>query len=251
MGSACSALKDRTSQEAPSRGELPVRTYFQDRSVDMENKKTEQRRPPRFELSAGILCLDFVNTLDNRPSEEPKELLAHYADLVQFAEDTGVLTARQAYYLTHRADALPYVAQQTLRSAIELREAIYGIFWAVANRRKVPPAGLATLNKFVREAGRHSLLEQTNGHFVLHMEDHANPQPALDAVLWPIARSAADLLVSDHLPFVRACSSKTCQWLFVDTSKSHRRRWCNMRLCGNRAKVRRFYARRKTSGQPA
>ena len=46
----------------------------------MGNAKTEQRRPPRFELTAGILCLDFVNTLDDRPSDEPKELLAHYAE---------------------------------------------------------------------------------------------------------------------------------------------------------------------------
>jgi predicted RNA-binding Zn ribbon-like protein len=211
----------------------------------MQNTKTEKRRPPRFELSAGILCLDFVNTLDDRPSDEPKELLAQYADLVRFAEDTGVLTSRQADHLTQRADARPGDAQQTLRSGVELREAMYGIFWAVANRRKVPPTAVATLNKYVREAGHHSVLVQTNGHFVWQFDDHASPELAFDTILWPIVRSAADLLVSDHLPFVRTCSSKTCQWLFVDTSKSHRRRWCNMRLCGNRAKVRRFYARQK------
>ncbi len=217
-------------------------------SLDMQNTKTEKRRPPRFELSAGILCLDFVNTLDDRPSDEPKELLAQYADLVRFAEDTGILTSRQADHLAQRADARPDDAQQTLRSAIELREAMYGIFWALANRRKVPPPALETLNKFVREAGSHSVLVQTNGHFVLQFDDHGNPEPAFDAILWPIVQSAADLLVSDQLPFVRTCSSKTCQWLFVDTSKSHRRRWCNMRLCGNRAKVRRFYARQKRAG---
>ncbi len=216
-------------------------------SLDMQNTKTEKRNPPRFELSAGTLCLDFVNTLDDRPSDQPKELLAQYADLVRFAEETGILSSKQADHLTERADTHPDDAQQTLRSAIKLREAMYGIFWAVANRRKVPPPAVATLNTFVREAGRHSVLVQTNGHFVLQFDDHANPDPAFDAILWPIVRSAADLLVSDHLPFVRACSSKTCQWLFVDTSKSHRRRWCNMRLCGNRAKVSRFYARQKTA----
>src|SRR5207249_439631 len=55
----------------------------------------------------------------------------------------------------------------------------------------------------------------------------------------------ADLLASDHLKFVRACESKTCQWLFLDMSRNHRRRWCKMNLCGNRAKARRFYARQK------
>ena len=55
------------------------------------NKKVTRRREPRFELSAGVLCLDFVNTLDDRPSGEPKELLKQYMDLVRFAEDTGIL----------------------------------------------------------------------------------------------------------------------------------------------------------------
>jgi predicted RNA-binding Zn ribbon-like protein len=63
--------------------------------------------------------------------------------------------------------------------------------------------------------------------------------------LWPTVRSAAELLASNNLPFVRACSSKTCQWFFLDTSKNHLRRWCSMKLCGNRAKVRKFYARQR------
>jgi predicted RNA-binding Zn ribbon-like protein len=212
----------------------------------MGKAKTEQRRTPRFELTAGVLCLDFVNTLDDRPSDEPTELLAEFPDMVRFAEDAGVLTSRQADHVAQRADARPDDARQALSSAIELREAMHDIFWAIVQRRKVPQAALTTLNKFVREAGGHSVLVQTNGHFVLQFEDQANPEPAFDSILWPIVRSATELLVSDHLPFVRACSSKTCQWLFVDTSKSHRRRWCNMRLCGNRAKVSRFYARQKT-----
>jgi predicted RNA-binding Zn ribbon-like protein len=213
----------------------------------MPNTKIEKRRPLQFELTAGILCLDFVNTLDDRPSDQPKELLAQYSDLVRFVEDTGIVTVRQADHLIERADARPDDAQQALDSAIVLREALYGIFWAAAHRRKIPPPAIANLNKFVGEAGRHSVLVQTNGYFVWQFDDHAHSEPALDTILWPIVRSAADLLVSDHLPFVRACSSKTCQWLFVDTSKNHRRRWCNMRLCGNRAKVRRFYARQKTA----
>ena len=208
----------------------------------MPNTKAEK---PPFELTASILCLDFVNTLDDRPSDQPKELLAQYSDLVRFGKETGIITSRQADYLTRRADARPGEARQTLDSAVVLREALYEIFWAVAHRCKIPPDALVILNKFVSEAGSHSVLVPVNGHFVLQIDDQTNPEPAFDAVLWPIVRSAADLLVSDSLPFVRACSSKTCQWLFVDTSKSHRRRWCNMRLCGNRAKVRRFYARQK------
>ena len=70
---------------------------------------------------------------------------------------------------------------------------------------------------------------------------------ALDAMLWPIARAAADLLASSDVALVRACSSPTCQWFFLDTSKNHHRRWCSMKQCGNRAKVRKFYAKKKTA----
>ena len=46
---------------------------------------------------------------------------------------------------------------------------------------------------------------------------------------------------------VRECGASDCAWLFLDTSKNHHRRWCDMTRCGNRAKVRRFYARRIAS----
>ena len=70
---------------------------------------------------------------------------------------------------------------------------------------------------------------------------------SLSAMLRPIARAAADLLTSSDLALVRTCASPTCRWFFLDTSKNHHRRWCSMKQCGNRAKVRRFYAKKKTA----
>ncbi len=68
---------------------------------------------------------------------------------------------------------------------------------------------------------------------------------ALDSPLWSIARSAADLLTSDELARVRECDGLDCTWLFLDCSRSRSRRWCSMASCGNRAKARRHYHRRK------
>jgi predicted RNA-binding Zn ribbon-like protein len=62
--------------------------------------------------------------------------------------------------------------------------------------------------------------------------------------VWLIAHSALQLLLSDALARVRACGADSCRWLFLDTSKNHTRRWCNMKVCGNRAKARRFQERR-------
>src|SRR6185437_14794355 len=67
---------------------------------------------------------------------------------------------------------------------------------------------------------------------------------ALDAVLWPISRAAADLLVSDaERRKVRQCGAGDCEWLFLDTSKNRSRQWCSMQSCGNREKARRHYQR--------
>jgi predicted RNA-binding Zn ribbon-like protein len=203
--------------------------------------KMARRRAPEFDLTGGVLCLDFVNTLDNRPSEEPKELLGSYLDLGRFGEDTGILAPGEVDRLFAMSQTRPGEAERALRAAIEMREAIYAVFWAIVNKRTVPALALATLNRYLQDAARHSRLILSKGHF----EWRCDESSSFDAVLWPIARSAADLLASDQLGLVRACSSQTCQWLFLDTSKNHRRRWCSMKLCGNRTKVRRFYARQK------
>ena len=203
----------------------------------------QRRRPPRFELSAGHLCLDFVNTLDDRPSGKPKELLERYTDLARFAEDTGILSELEVDELAKRSLMDPEGAAHSLRYAIELREAIYGIVSAVMKKQPVPAKELAQLNGQVQHAAEHSYLVRRNGKF----EWQFDRLGGFDAIAWRIARSAAELLSSDELGFVRACSSKSCQWLFLDTSKNHRRRWCSMKLCGNRSKAQRFYARRKSA----
>ncbi len=71
----------------------------------------------------------------------------------------------------------------------------------------------------------------------------ADDPNALDRMLWPLVRSAAELLVTGDLSRVRVCGGERCGWLFVDTSKNRSRRWCDMQDCGNVAKVRRFRTR--------
>ena len=61
--------------------------------------------------------------------------------------------------------------------------------------------------------------------------------------MWLLAQSAAELLTSASMEQVRACDADTCRWLFLDTSRNHTRRWCDMKVCGNRMKARRFQAR--------
>lgn len=193
----------------------------------------------------GAVCLDFVNTLDDRFSAEPKELLEQYVDLARFAEDTGIIGDAQVDRLMTRSMQRPEEAQRALASAVQLREAISEIFYALAKKKPAPAASLVILNQHVQEAAQHLGLVAGRHHFEWKFESDSYD---LFTPLWPIARDAAELMASERLEYVRACASKTCEWLFLDESKNHRRRWCDMTKCGNRAKVRRFYSRNKKAG---
>jgi predicted RNA-binding Zn ribbon-like protein len=206
--------------------------------------KIKRKTAPGFDLLAGVVCLDFVNTLDDRFTPDPKELLKHYRDLVRFAEDTGILSDQQVDRLLTRSIEHGDEAERALASAIQLREAISEIFYALARKKPVPEAALAILNQHVQETARH--LGLVAGRHRLEWKFDANSYD-LFAPLWPIARDAAELLASERVEYVRACASKTCQWIFLDESKNHRRRWCDMTKCGNRAKVKRFYVRQKSN----
>lgn len=192
----------------------------------------------------GAVCLDFVNTLDDRFTNKPKELLKSYVDLARFGEDTGILSDIQVDRLFPWSIEYKEEAEEALHAAIGLREAISEIFYAIVRTQPVPAAPLSALNGRVQESARHLLLVPSKARF--HWKFDSSMINSY-APLWPIARDAAELLASDRLKLVRACASKTCEWLFLDETKNHRRRWCDMTKCGNRAKAKRFYVRQKSA----
>jgi predicted RNA-binding Zn ribbon-like protein len=69
----------------------------------------------------------------------------------------------------------------------------------------------------------------------------------LDSPLWPVAKSAAQLLTSEKLGRVKLCAGEGCGWIFLDESRNSSRRWCDSRDCGNRERVRRHLARKRAS----
>jgi predicted RNA-binding Zn ribbon-like protein len=197
----------------------------------------------RFEFTGGNLCLDFTNTVNDRKSEHPKDLLGDYADLLAWGFEAGAISAKSMERLYARAADIPGHGQTALSYAIQLRDAIYAIFTAVADRRQIPGASLTALNVALQEASEHARIVHTGRRFTW---EWVLPDEHLNSVLWPVARAAAELLVADDLALVRQCASSDCTWLFLDKTKNHRRRWCEMRTCGNRDKARRYYARKNT-----
>ncbi|HET9298644.1 MAG TPA: ABATE domain-containing protein [Candidatus Polarisedimenticolaceae bacterium] len=196
-----------------------------------------------FDLSGGNLCLDFANTA--RHVDASREDLPTYPALVSFAEQTGTVTHAQARALLAAAAKKPAAAARVLSRAIELRGAIFRTFSAIAGGGDVRAEDLAVIDRLAADAAAHTHLAPCDGGF--HWELDAGALRELPGPLWPVVRSATDLLTSGAVATVRECALETCSWLFLDHSKNQKRRWCDMKICGNRSKARRHYARTKGS----
>jgi len=199
--------------------------------------------PDAFGFNSGSLCLDFANTVRARPISDRIEAIHSYGDLLSWAREATILTPGETAALAEDAERRPRLAAQALAQALAVREAIYALFSSHCAGLPAPPADLQTLNRAIGVAMAKSGLTLVGERF-----EWAWPgaHPSLDRVSWWVARSAAELLTSENLTSVRECAGYDCGRLFMDTTKNRSRRWCDMSTCGNRAKGRRHYERRRS-----
>jgi len=192
---------------------------------------------PIFDLDAGIVCLDFVNTLSSTSGEH----LNTYFDLLAFAQQSALLTQAEADRLRAHALRSPGAADTVVQHARLLRTTLRRIFSAIAADERPHDGDVDHLNHELALAMKHACLELRGDGFAWQWTGEELERP-----LWPIARSAADLLTSDSVRrLVRECGASDCRWLFLDSSKNRTRQWCSMSSCGNREKARRHYQRQK------
>ena len=193
----------------------------------------------KHHLIAGVLCLNFANTLYGHGKTPVHEYLAGYPDLVIWSCKVGLVSDLDASHLIRESVRRPAEAAAVFHHAIAFRETIYRFFAAIAHNETPQAADLASLNAARAESLAHSRITRTSAGYGVAWDDRTS----LDRMLWPIALSAADLITEMDVSRVRQCSG--CDWLFLDTSRNHLRRWCSMSACGNRAKVRRFNERKR------
>lgn len=200
-------------------------------------------RIPDFDTITGNwLCLNFTHTLEGRYDPQPRELLNSYSDLVAWGLYEHHLTHEEAKQLLKKAEKHPAEASAALERAINSREAIYRLFYAISESSTPQKDDLALVNTMLTEALAHACIVPQGNGFIWSWTEKEH---SLDYLLWLVVRSAADLLTSEKLQDVHACAAEDCRWLFLDTSKNHSRRWCDMQTCGNQAKVRKHYSRKK------
>jgi predicted RNA-binding Zn ribbon-like protein len=191
-----------------------------------------------LELVGGVLCLDFVNTVNSRVDTE-HEYLMQYSDLVEWSNKVGILSPAQTSQLQKRAKQNAAHAEEALQSAQTLRELLYRLFSNSVRGSEPNKKDMETFVSTYGEAISHGQLLKEDNHY----RTTWNVGETFDAVLWPVVHSAGEMLLSDELGHVKECPS--CGWLFLDTSKNQSRRWCSMNTCGARDKMRRYHKRQR------
>ena len=196
-------------------------------------------KPKPFQLLAGHSALDLVNTLDDRFIDPGAiELMPVYKDLLRFMQQAGLLRPSE---LRQLACCPAATAASLVQQVHTLREALATVFYSTSEPMRA--SALQIVQRFAMQAGANRRLQIGEGRStggVAHWQWASTADFALP--LWVLADIAQSLLTGKGSRRVRACGRESCRWLFLDASKNHSRRWCDMQLCGNRAKAQRYKA---------
>jgi predicted RNA-binding Zn ribbon-like protein len=196
-------------------------------------------------LDGGSLCLDFVNTIPDRVDGTNRDHLQNFSDLLYWAKKAGTVDSIIYTALERAAGSNERKSKDFFHEAIALRDLIYSIFHPITQQRKVKPTDLETFNKISSRYYKFLELRPVKGHFVEYWNLEADDFLNITA---SIVKSARDLLLLNKTDKIKECSN--CGWLFLDTTKNGKRRWCSMEDCGSNVKAREYYHRNKENKLP-
>lgn len=186
----------------------------------------------------GHAVLDFLNTAAGR-AEDPRDWLGSYARLLEWADAAGVAAGEELDAATALAGADEMAAAAALGRAVALRESLWRVFSAKADGHVPAGADLEAVRAAWAAAADRGRFIAGDG-----LGPAWTPETAgLDWLRYRLADAAVELMRHADWGRLKQCDGENCGWLFLDTSKAGRRRWCDMATCGNTAKARRHYHR--------
>lgn len=168
------------------------------------------------------------------------ELLSNGNDLIAWMVMAGLITDREGDDITARYSTQDL--DQIARSAVALREWWRSTIVQVLTGTDEITGTLERVNEILAHDSTYQLIESTDNGVALTLNRRWE---TTTSILAPIAESIADLVVSDAHHLIRNCENPTCTLWFQDRTKAHRRRWCSMAVCGNRAKARAHRSRQR------
>ena len=190
----------------------------------------------QFSWYGGHPVLDLVNTFDERVSAVPTDRLVNYEALASFVVQAGLLSPDIAEKLIQigSAEARARIHARVL----ELREALWWVLRKGTADQEVPPEATAIFQGAIRDAREAQTLDVSEGRVAWAWRDSL----ALALPFHLLSLAVQDFFAPGESSLVKRCAATDCGGLFLDTSRTHRRRWCTMASCGNRDKVRRYRA---------
>jgi predicted RNA-binding Zn ribbon-like protein len=200
--------------------------------------RQDQMRRKKFIIVGNHLSLDFVNTQVVEDGKL-KDLMTGYDDFIDWTQALGLLSPPQAQKRL-KSPASHLESARIFEEVLEFRKVLRGMVEALSKEKPVSAATVNRVNALLKNGYRRPVLIRTKNGFEkqLRSEFH-NPIQ----LLTPIAESAADLLAYGNPAYIKKCENPACVLYFYDISKNHKRRWCSMTACGNRAKAAAFYDR--------
>lgn len=197
-------------------------------------------------LVGGVAVLDFLNTCNGRrPNTSLSEVvdnLLTLEDVVNWFHHAGLINAEELALYLSLLPSSTFQQSPALKQVIALRESLYLLFLAIAEGRSVTAQSLELLNQTLVDTAAHRYLVSTGRTAVWRWREVTTLDEMAANLLGRLANQAADLMTSSHLDRLKACATLSCDWLFLDTSKNGRRRWCQMNICGSREKAKKASA---------
>ncbi len=200
-----------------------------------------------FAWLSGHPALDFVNTRAWYVESPQSERFRTVDDVLAWGRECGMLDEEDVAEWRRTRSRDEAAAARFFASALETRAALHRVLHAVGVGAPWAPDTPDVLRRFqerVSSAVARMRLEPADASRSLVRrwawdDPHANP------LLSRLTVDAGALLTGERAERLRACGNDRCGWVFLDTSRTGTRRWCDMRVCGNRVKARRRYARQR------
>jgi predicted RNA-binding Zn ribbon-like protein len=196
----------------------------------------------RDDLRAGHVVLDFVNTAAGL-NRDPRDWLDSYTRLIDWAELADICDAGLSRELLTLDRTDPVIGQDALVRVRLLRSALYELLHSIRDGIRPPDSAVKELQRWCRRGGAAMELGWAPDGMLRTSFESCR----LDVIGVTIAWAAAELLSRTLDQKLGVCAGHNCGWIFLDTSKSRRRRWCDMKTCGNAAKANRHYQRKLLS----
>ncbi|MEW5916812.1 MAG: CGNR zinc finger domain-containing protein [Gemmatimonadota bacterium] len=186
------------------------------------------------------LWLDFINTDDVRRGVRV-DVLRDFDGLLLWLAAARVLDAERLALMRRRALQQPAGATASLVDARRIRAALRALAERGMTQERARFDAISEINRVLgRSAGTRRIEMQSDGRFVRSFVPGGD---AFGGLMIPVVESAADSLISGELLRFWGCLVGRGRWFFLDTTRTARRRWCDMATCGNRAKAARFRER--------